>query len=506
MTLLRGFLSVSALTLASRLLGMTRDIVIAATFGAGGATDAFFAAFRLPNMLRRFTAEGALTQAFVPLYAQERRADPARAAALAGEILAHLAAVLTAVTLLCCLFAPAVIALLAPGLSRPHLAATLLAIVFPYIVLISLAALLAGMLNAAQRFAAAAAAPLLLNIALIAAALAPPPPLAAPITALAWGVLAGGILQLAWLTWHATRAGLTPARPPLAAPSPQARRIFRLFWRSALGAGAAQINLLINLAIASLLTAGSVSWLYYADRLMELPAGLLGAALTTVALPALATATQTRYNHLIDNTLRLAVFLSAPAAAGLAALSLPIIATLFMHGAFTAVDAHQTHLAVLAYAAGVPGLVMVRPLAAAFFARQNATVPVRSALAALAVTQLANLIFVYHLQLAHAGLAFSISLGATANAAILYIVLTRRGEYHPRPHWRRLLLQTALATAAMLAVLAAATPPPTYWLHAAAAAKLATLAALLTAAAAAYFATAALLGATKTVAPPPPGP
>lgn len=496
MTLFRGFLSVSGLAFASRLLGLWRDVAIAAVFGAGAITDAFFAAFRLPNTLRRFTAEGALTQSFVPIYGEQYKKDPNAAATLAGEVAVLLFTFLFSLSVLAVVAAPMVIFLIAPGLQEAALAAELLQVVFPYVIFISLVALFSGMNNAHARFTVGAAAPLLLNVAMIASALWWAPFFERPIFALAWGVFIGGVLQLAWLIWNVHRFRIAPRRPPRLTPSPAARRVFRLFWHSALGAGAAQINLLINLFIASFFAAGSISWLYYADRLMELPAGLLGAALTTVALPALAAQAQQPavFQQLLDNTLRLLLLLALPAAVGLALLALPLVCTLFMYGAFDAEDAINTQQAVLAYAIGVPGLVAVRPLAAAFFARQDAALPVRAAVVALVVTQLLNAVFIFGLDLVHVGLALSVGLAACANALVLYAVLWRRGWYVGRPGWGKFLLQLAAALAVMSAVLLWLTPPAEFWLDGTLTARGVRLTLCIAAAVTVYFAVLRLCG------------
>ena len=496
MTLFRDFLSVSGLALASRLLGLWRDVVIAAVFGAGALTDAFFAAFRLPNTLRRFTAEGALTQAFVPIYGEQYKEDPAAAATLAGEIVVLLFTFLFCLSILAVVAAPLVIFLIAPGLQEAALAAELLQVVFPYVIFISLVAVFSGMNNAHARFTVGAAAPLLLNIAMIVSALWWAPLWERPIFALAWGVFIGGVLQLAWLVWNVWKFRIAPRLPPRLLPSAAARRVFRLFWHSALGAGAAQINLLINLFIASFLAAGSISWLYYADRLMELPAGLLGAALTTVALPALAAHAQqpAAFQQLLDNALRLLLLLALPAAAGLAMLALPLVCTLFMYGAFDEQDAINTHAAVLAYAIGVPGLVAVRPLAAAFFARQDATIPVRAAVVALLVTQFLNAIFIFGLEMMHVGLALSVGLAACANALVLFAVLHRRGWYTPRPGWGKFWAQMAAALLTMCAVLWQLTPEATFWLEGGLFTRAGRLTLCIAAAAAAYFAVLRLSG------------
>ena len=480
----------------SRLLGLWRDIVIASVFGAGALTDAFFAAFRLPNMLRRFTAEGALTQAFVPVYREQRDADPALAAALAGEVAAFLAAFLLLLSVAGALLAPWLILLLAPGLSEQAVAADLFRIVFPYILFISLVALFAGMLNAVGKFYAAACAPMLLNIAMIVATLWLAPQFQQPITALAWGVFVGGVAQLLWVTAHLYRAGLLPRLTLRLPPSPPVRRTLRLFWKSALGAGAAQFNLLINLFIASFLGAGSISWLYYADRLMELPVGLLGASLATVVLPTLAARANdtVAFNALFDAALRLMLFLALPAAVGLACLSLPLVASFFAYGEFSANDVLMTQRAVVAYSVGVLGLSAVRPLAAAFFSRQDATTPVRAALAALTATQLFNALFVWALDWGHVGLALSVGLGASVNAVVLLVVLLRRRWYVPAAGWRLFLSQLVASLMLMSGVLIFILPPDSYWLAATLPSRVVTLAASVGVSGVIYFCGAYIAG------------
>ena len=448
MNLLSAFLSVSGWTFVSRLLGLARDIIIAAVFGAGAFMDAFFAAFRLPNTLRRFTAEGALTQAFVPAYQAARDVDPKTAAKFAGDMFFIVVIILSIITAAVLLSAPHIIHIIAPGLPQAATAAAMLQIVFPYIVLISIVALFSGMLNTDARFRAAAAAPILLNIGMIVAALWLSPRLMPPEMALAWGVIAGGILQLLLMAICLRRANLG-LHIRLRLPDRRIGAALLQMGQSALGAGAAQINLLINLAVASLLPAGAISWLYYADRLMELPAGLLGAALATVVLPALSKR-GANANAILDNALRLAIVLSAPAAVGMALLAKPMIYTLFWHGAFSLHDVEMTARAVVAYSVGVVGLVILRPLAAAFFARRDAATPAKIAVAALLLTQAFNGLFVFILQWAHAGIALSIGLAATVNAAMLWWILRRRGWYVPCFGWRRL---GALIGAALIAMI-----------------------------------------------------
>ena len=461
MNVLSAFISVSGWTLASRVLGLVRDIIVAFIFGAGALMDAFFAAFRLPNTLRRFTAEGALTQAFVPAYQKAKETNPEEAAAFAGELLCLLALSLAVLSALVIIAAPQVIAIVAPGLEQAEAAADMLRIVFPYILLISIVALFSGILNADYRFRAAAAAPIFLNIAVIVAALWRPSSLMPQETALAWGVMVGGILQLALTGFCVRRAGLSP-RLRLRYPGARIKTALYKMGQSALGAGAIQINLLINLAIASLLPAGAISWLYYADRLMELPAGLLGAALSTVVLPAMSVG-GTRAHTVLDNALRLAMVLSLPAACGMVILAFPIVSVLFLRGAFDWHDAQMTAHAVSAYGVGILGLVALRPLAAAFFARGDAATPAKVAVIALLMTQVFNGIFVFLLEWNHAGIALSIGLAATLNAVILLWLLRRRSWYEPLKGWGRLLACMLGGVAFMGVFLWAGQPAEEFW-------------------------------------------
>ncbi|MGI9297871.1 MAG: murein biosynthesis integral membrane protein MurJ [Gammaproteobacteria bacterium] len=486
MNILRAFLSVGIWTFISRILGLARDVVVASIFGAGALMDAFFAAFRLPNTLRRFTAEGALTQAFVPAYAAARRENEENAAAFAGELLFVVATFLTILSAAVALFAPQIMRVFAPGLAESDAAAAMLRVVFPYIALISVVALLAGMLNAGRHFRAAAAAPVLLNLCMIAAAFLSSSAHSPPNIALAWGVLAGGIAQLLWAAFFVRRAGLRlrirPRRPDARMKSALIR-----MGQSALGAGATQINLLINLGVASLLPAGAISWLYYADRLMELPAGILGAALATVALPALSDDSENAH-AVLDKTLRLAAILSAPAAVGMALLAEPIVAVLFMRGAFDATDAEMTARAVVAYSLGVVGFVALRPLAAAFFARRDAATPAKIAVCALILTQMCNGVFVFLLEWNHAGIALSVGIAATFNAAALLWILRRRVWYAPMAGWRKLCAALAAALAAMSVALLAARPAAEFWYSAALFPRVAALGGLVVLGAGVYFA------------------
>lgn len=455
MNLLRALAAVSSMTLLSRILGFARDAIIARVFGAGVATDAFVVAFKLPNLLRRLFAEGAFSQAFVPILAEYRnqRGD-AETHLLINRVATFLFVVLMVVAALGVLGAPLVILVVAPGFSATPdkfaLTVDLMRIVFPYIVFMSLVALAAGVLNTWSRFMLPAFTPVLLNVAMILAAVFAAPWFDPPILALAWGAFLGGVLQLA-LQWHGLRRlGMLPSWD-WAPNDPGVRRILKLMGPAALGVSVAQISLILNTVFASFLDTGSVSWLYYADRLMEFPTGLLGVALGTILLPSLAKHHADndpgQYSKLLDWGLRMTLMLAAPAALALGLLAVPLIATLFFYGEFSPHDVEMTRWALVAYSVGLLGLILVKVLAPGFYARQNIKTPVKIAILTLVATQAMNLLFIWHLK--HAGLALSIGLGACLNAAILLRKLRGQAIYQPQPGWRVFLAKLVLALAAM---------------------------------------------------------
>jgi putative peptidoglycan lipid II flippase len=500
MNLLRAVATVSSMTLLSRVLGFVRDVLIARVFGAGLATDAFFVAFRLPNLLRRLFAEGAFSQAFVPVLAEYRNRHGLDATrALVDRVAAVLALAVAVAALAGVLAAPAIIWVSAPGFAKTperfELTVTLLRVTFPYIAFISLTALAAGILNTWSRFWVPAFTPVLLNLCFIGAALWLAPHVDPPVMALAWAVFAGGILQLAFQLPFLARIGMLP-RPRLDFRDPGVRRILTLMGPAVFGVSVGQVSLLINTIFASFLVTGSVSWLYYADRLMEFPTGLLGVALGTILLPSLAKhhadRSREEYSQLLDWGLRLTVLLTVPAAAALAVLAVPLIATLFHHGAFGADDVWMTRRALVAYAVGLVGLILVKVLAPGFYARQDIRTPVRFAVITLLATQAMNLAFIVPLK--HAGLALAISLGACLNATLLYRRLRRDGIFQPQPGWSAFLGKVALAVAAMGGLLVWLAGPDAAWLEAGTLARAGRLAVLVTAGAAAYFATLWLLG------------
>jgi putative peptidoglycan lipid II flippase len=455
MNLLKALASVSSMTLLSRVLGFVRDAVIARAFGAGAATDAFFVAFKLPNLLRRLFAEGAFSQAFVPILAEYRnqRGDEATHH-LINRVATVLFVVLMLVSLLGIIGAPLIVLASAPGFSASpdkfDLTVSLTRIVFPYIIFMSLVALAAGVLNTWSRFMLPAFTPVLLNIAMILAAAFAAPYFDPPVVALAWGAFLGGVMQLTLQWYGLKRLGMLP-RWDWAPRDEGVRRILKLMAPAALGVSVAQISLLINTVFASFLESGSVSWLYFADRLMEFPAGMLGVALGTILLPSLAKHhadnDPAEYSKLLDWGLRLTLILATPAAVGLGILAVPLITTLFHYGAFTAHDVDMTRWAVLAYAVGLVGMILVKVLAPGFYARQNIRTPVKIAIFTLLATQAMNLAFIWHLK--HAGLALAIGLGACLNAGILFYQLRRMDFYRPQPGWTTFLFKLSLAIAVM---------------------------------------------------------
>lgn len=500
MNLLRTLATVSGMTLLSRILGFVRDFVIARAFGASLATDAFFVAFRLPNLLRRWFAEGAFSQAFVPILAEyKNKRSESELKQLTDRVASVLFLVLIGVTALGMACAPLLIAISAPGFSddaeKFRLTVELTRITFPYILFMSLVALAAAILNTWNRFALPAFTPVLLNLSFIFMALSAGSWFAQPVLALAWAVFIGGALQLAIQIPALRKIGMLPRFDPVWR-DPGVRRILKLMGPAVLGVSVAQISLIINTIFASFLESGSVSWLYYADRLMEFPAGLLGAALGTILLPSLskthAQGDTQQFSALLDWGLRLTLMLTLPAALALAMLATPLLSTLFQHGAFTGEDVRRTSEALMAYSVGLTGLILVKVLAPGFYARQDIRTPVKIALLTLFLTQAMNLAFIGWIK--HAGLALSIGLASCINAGMLWRGLRQRGVYQPLAGWPLFMLKLMLALLALAAVLWYGSGNLDAWLTMSTGTKLLRLALIVGAGIGSYFGCLWLLG------------
>lgn len=490
------------MTFASRILGFVRDTLIARVFGAGMATDAFFVAFKIPNLLRRVSAEGAFSQAFVPIlseYKKQRSYDETHA--LINHVATLLGLFLVAVTIVGMLAAPWVVQISAPGFAADatkfDLTVSLLRVTFPYIFFISLVSLAGGVLNTYGNFSVPAFTPVWLNVSFIVAALFIVPYFDNSVKVLAWAVFVGGVLQLLYQIPYLLKIGLIP-RYELNLHDEGVWRILKLMGPAIFGVSIAQISLLINTIIASFLASGSVSWLYYADRLMEFPTGVLGVALGTILLPSLsksvADKADSEYSQLLDWGLRLTFILALPAAVALAVLSVPLVTGLFKYGAFTAQDVEMTRLALMAYSLGLLGLILVKVLAPAFYSRQNIKTPVKIAIFTLVSTQLMSLFFVFVVDLKHAGLALAIGLGACINAGLLYYHLRKADKYKPQAGWVLFMAKLVFAAFAMAVALHFAAGPDALWLHYKVMPKLLHLLGLLVLGSGVYFVALYLMG------------
>ncbi len=458
---MRSAAVVSGMTLISRLFGFLRDVILATSFGVSAATDAFYVALRIPNLMRRLFAEGSFSLAFVPVFSEYRKQ---RSEQELKSLLDHVAGMLLSVLIIVVsvgvLFAPGLVSLFGPGFTDPAqhaLATDMLRITFPYALFISLTALAGGVLNSFGRFAIPAVTPVLLNIALISAALFLAPRMDVPIVALAWGVLAAGVIQLLFQIPSLMRLGLLP-RPRWSLSHAGVRRIGRLMIPTLFGSSVAQINLLIDTMIASLLVTGSITWLFYSDRLLEFPLGVFGIALSTVILPSLSRSHASDDHHAFGATLswgvRAGLLIAIPAAVGLGVLAAPITATLFSYGSFTANDVHMTAWSVAAYALGLPAYVLVKVLAPAFFSRQNTRLPVIAAVVSMVTNMGLNVLFVWFLwdgdlAPAHMGLALASSIAAWLQVVILSTALRRDQFGLMQQRFWRLLIAALVAAAIM---------------------------------------------------------
>lgn len=501
MNLLRAITTVGGYTMVSRVAGLVRDVLIAAALGAGTVADCYFVALRLPNLFRRLFAEGAFSAAFVPIFSGLVETDgKAAAKKFADEAFSVLALLLLALTLLFEAAMPWAMYGLAPGFDavpgKMELATELSRISFPYLLFISLVSLQSGVLNSLGRFAAAAAAPILLNLTLIAAVLVFAGSAEDAGRALSWGLSAAGVIQFAWLAYHCKRAGLpvAPVRPRL---SPEVRRLGRRIMPVVFGASLYQINQLIGTILASLLAEGAVSYLSYADRVAQVPFGVIGVAVGTALLPTLARQIKAGNGeaalHSQNRGLEFALLMTLPATVALIVIAGPIIAVLFERGQFTAADTAATAATLAAYASGLPAYVLVRVLAPGFFARDDTVTPVRIAAASMIVNMGLNVVLMQ--VWAYVGIALASSLAAWLNAGLLWFVLNRRGFLKLDARLARRLPRIALAAALMAGVLVLGGMALEGALAGSTLARIAALAALVAAGLAAFGVFAQALGA-----------
>ena len=522
MSLAKSTTVVGGNTLASRILGFARDVVFARLFGAGAGMDVFVVAFQIPNFLRRLFAEGAFSQAFVPVLSEyQAKGSHAEVKDLADRVAGTLGVVLFAVTLLGIVAAPMFILLFAPGFSgepdKLALASEMLRLTFPYLFFISLTAFAGGILNTYGKFGVPAFTPVFLNLVLIGAAIWLSPLFPEPIFGLAIGVFFAGLVQLAFQVPFLRAIGLLP-RPRWGWSHPGVRKIGKLMLPAILGSSVAQINLIVDRVIASFLVTGSISWLYYSDRLLEFPLGIFAIALATVILPGLsrrhAEQSMTAFSATLDWALKLVAVIALPAAVGMFMLAGPMLATLFQYGEFTAADTRMASLSLMAYSVALVGFTLVKVLSPGYFSRQDIRTPVRVSIRAMFVNIVLNVAIVVPMVLlaipgAHAGLAAATGLAAIYNAGALYRGLRSTGIYVPGDGWRPLAIRVLLANLAMVMALWLVAGPLDAWLEAAWHARSLRLAGCIALGAGVYLATLLALGLrpgqlrSRPGAPPP---
>ena len=469
--LLKSTLVVGLMTTLSRILGLVRDVLIGAMFGPGAGVDAFIVAFRIPNFLRRIFAEGGFSQAFVPVlseYREQRKREEV------GALVEHTAAVLASwlcvTTVAGVLAAPLLIWVFAPGFGgseeKQALATWMLRITFPYILFISLTAMAGGILNTYRRFAVPAFTPVLLNLSLIGCALWLTPyfPPEQRVVALAWGVFIAGVAQLLFQFPFLLKLGLLRF-PRFNRDREGVGRIITLMIPTLFAVSVTQVNLLVDTAIASFLETGSISWLYFSDRLVEFPLGVFGIALATVILPSLSAEhtgkDNAAFNRTLDWALRWVFLVAVPAAAGLILLGAPLLTALFQYNEFSRYDVQMAHRSLVMYAVGLPAFILVKVLSSGFFSRQDTKTPVKVAVVAMVANVVLNLLLVF--PLAHAGLALATSLSACINAGLLFWILRREKGFDTEPGWSGYLARIILALAVMALGLAYFVPGQPSW-------------------------------------------
>lgn len=468
--LFRSTLIVSSMTLISRLLGFARDMVLAIVFGAGPAFDAFVVAFKIPNFMRRLFGEGAFVQAFVPILSEYRSNQTTeKVHKFINHIAGSLGTSLLVVVALAEIISPVIIMVFAPGFIHDPIRLTyathMLRITFPYLLLIALTAFAGATLNTFNCFAVPALTPISLNIVMITVAWFWAPYAFTPIYVLACGVLIGGVLQLVIQFPFMYRLGILPI-PQWQWHNPGVLRVLKLMLPALFGVSVTQISLLIDNLFASFLPAGSISWLYYSDRLTYLPLSVIGVALATVVLPNLSRQRSTKspevYSAILDWALRMAMLIGVPAAVALFILAGPLLTTLVYHGAFTASDVIMTRKSLWAFSVGLPGFMLVKILASAFYSRQNIKTPVKIAVVAVGVNLILNALLIH--PLAHVGLALATSLASSCNAVLLLYFLLRHSIYVPVAHWAKLIFQLIFSNVVMAFVIVCVSGEISRWL------------------------------------------
>ncbi|HHC75213.1 MAG TPA: murein biosynthesis integral membrane protein MurJ, partial [Thiothrix sp.] len=483
-------------------------VVFARYFPVDGAYAAFLVAFRIPNLLRRLVAEGAFSLAFVPVLS-EYKANKSQHELknLVDYVAGYLGLVLLVISLLGVLAAPLIIMVVAAGFegradARPELAVDLLRITFPYIFFISLSAFMTGILNTFNKFAIPSFTPVLLNVILIASAIWFAPLFDEPVEALAWGVLLGGIAQFLFQVPSVWRLGLLP-KPKFSAAHQGVKKIIKLMIPAIFGSSVAQLNLLLNTIIASFLAIGSLGWLYYSDRFVELPLALFGVAIGTVILPKLskdyAKEADGAFNHTMDWAIRLALLIALPAMLGLMLLAMPILATIINYGAFTWHDVEMSTLSLTTYAFGLPAFILVKVLAPGFYARQDTKTPVKIGIIAVFANMLLSLVIVLPWYLsgregAHAGLALAVALAGYINAGLLFYTLRRDKVFQANQGWWGFMAKMSVATGLMGLVLWLSTPNALWWQAASGGDRALALVALIAVAIVVFFSALYLLG------------
>lgn len=467
--IIKATATVGGMTMISRVLGFIRDMIVARYFGASMGADAFFVAFKIPNFFRRLFAEGAFSQAFVPVLAEAKEKKGHEAVKhLVNAISFRLGGILLLLTAFGVFGSGLWMMVFAPGfMDNPEkfaLASDMLAITFPYLMLISLVAFSSAIMNTYNQFAVPAFTPVLLNLVLITFATGVSPYFEVPIMALAWGVLVAGVLQLLFHVPFLKKLDLLPK--PTSENDPGVGEVKRLMLPALFGVSVAQINLLIDTILASFLVTGSISWLYYSDRLMEFPLGVFGVALATVVLPGLSKSAANEnwqaFQKDLDGALRLVLLIGLPATLGLLILAQPLVATLFHYGAFTDHDVVMAGNSLMAYSFGLLGFILVKILAPAFYARKDMKTPVKVAIIALVTNTIFNLILIG--PFAHVGLAAATTISAFVNAGLLYWYLVKTDAFKPLKGWTKRILQMLLANIVMIAFIVYFNPAVSEWL------------------------------------------